>query len=207
MDARSFFFLLFAAVACGSAVAVVVSGNIVRMACYLVVSLSAVAVLFFLAGAEFVGALQLMVYVGGTMVLLVFGVMLTARGPAASLPTGGGQWIVAAIVGGSLLAVLLQTVTSVADWNHHEQEIAAEDTATPLGLGLLGVRVDKSDGDGRSGYLLPFEIVSVHLVVVLIGAAYLARARRKKTQLPGVGNAGQAPPLNIVSDDPKSPNP
>ena len=61
--------------------AVVVTGNIVRMACYLVVSLAAVAGLFFLAGADFLGAVQLMVYVGGTMVLLVFGVMLTARGP------------------------------------------------------------------------------------------------------------------------------
>ena len=107
----SFFFLLFAAVTCGSAVAVVLSSNIVRMACYLVVSLGAVAALFFLAGAEFVGALQLMVYVGGTMVLLVFGVMLTARGPAASLHTPGGQWIVALIVGGSLLADYLHAVS------------------------------------------------------------------------------------------------
>ena len=51
--------------------------------------------LFFLAGADFLGAVQLMVYVGGTMVLLVFGVMLTARGPFVSMKTGGGQWILA----------------------------------------------------------------------------------------------------------------
>ena len=75
--------------------AVVVTGNIVRMACFLVVSLAAVAGLFFLAGADFLGAVQLMVYVGGTMVLLVFGVMLTARGPFVSMKTGGGQWIMA----------------------------------------------------------------------------------------------------------------
>ena len=77
---HSFFFLLLAAIACAFAVAVVVTGNIVRMACYLIVSLAAVAGLFFLAGADFLGAVQLMVYVGGTMVLLVFGVMLTAAG-------------------------------------------------------------------------------------------------------------------------------
>ena len=58
--------------------------------------------LFFLAGADFLGAVQLMVYVGGTMVLLVFGVMLTARGPFVSMKTGGGQWIMATIVGGAL---------------------------------------------------------------------------------------------------------
>ena len=52
-----------------------------------------------------------------------------------------------------------------------------------LGLGLMGVRVDQLEqpdaalAQGMSGYLLPFEIISVHLLVVLIGAAYLARAR------------------------------
>ena len=110
------FLLLFAIVACASAVAVVVTGNIVRMACWLVVSLGAVAGLFFLAGADFLGAVQLMVYVGGTMVLLVFGVMLTARGPFVSMKTGGGQWIMATIIGGSLLAVLLQAALSIPDW-------------------------------------------------------------------------------------------
>ena len=58
-------------------------------------------------------------------------------------------------------------------------------TATPLGMALVGPRVDKLDPtvetprEGMSGYLFPFEIVSVHLLVVLIGAAYLARAKRK----------------------------
>ena len=61
-------------------------------------------------------------------------------------------------------------------------------TATRLGMGLLGVRVDKLEGRspelqrGMSGYLLPFEIVSVHLLVVLVGAAYLARTKRRATR-------------------------
>src|SRR5208282_5407355 len=109
----SFFFLFFALVTCVFAVAVVVSNNIVRMASYLVASLCGVAGLFFLAGAEFLGAMQLMVYVGGTLVLLVFGVMLTARGPFISLQTGGGQWVLAVAIGAALSIVLLQTVLSV----------------------------------------------------------------------------------------------
>jgi hypothetical protein len=51
-------------------------------------------------------------------------------------------------------------------------------------MALLGVRVDELAAAGtgaRGGYLLPFEIVSVHLLVVLVGAAYLARAKRRKT--------------------------
>ena len=109
----SFFFLFFALVTCVFAVAVVVSNNIVRMAAYLVASLCGVAGLFFLSGAQFLGAMQLMLYVGGTVVLLVFGVMLTARGPFVSMRSGGGQWILALLAGGSLLAVLLQNVGQV----------------------------------------------------------------------------------------------
>jgi NADH:ubiquinone oxidoreductase subunit 6 (subunit J) len=89
---HSFFFLLFAAMACGFAVAVVAAANVVRMALYLVLSLAATAGLFLLAGAEFVGAMQLMIYVGGTLVLLVFGVMLTAQAPFVSIATSTGQW-------------------------------------------------------------------------------------------------------------------
>jgi NADH-quinone oxidoreductase subunit J len=55
--------------------------------------------------------------------------------------------------------------------------LATEPTAAPVGLGLLGIRPDRQDS---SGYLLVFEIISVHLLVVLIGAAYLARAQRKR---------------------------
>ena len=109
----SFFFLFFALATCVFAVAVVLSNNIVRMAAYLVASLCGVAGLFFLSGAQFLGAMQLMLYVGGTVVLLVFGVMLTARGPFVSMQSGGGQWILALLAGGSLLAVLLQTIVQV----------------------------------------------------------------------------------------------
>ena len=95
---HSVMFLLFAAVACVAAVAVVAADNIVRMALYLVVSLAATAGLFFLAGAEFVGAMQLMIYVGGTLVLLVFGVMLTAQAPFVSIKSGGGDRVLAGFV-------------------------------------------------------------------------------------------------------------
>ncbi len=204
MDAinwHSVFFLLFAGLACAFAVGTVVSGNIVRMASCLVVALSATAGLFFLAGADFLGAAQLMVYVGGTLVLLIFGVMLTARGPFVSMKTGGGQWILALLLSGCLLTILLQAAFSVGSWGKlsgtdkaqtvaatksaTKQATAVEPTSVKLGLGLLGVRVDQLEENdpttrrGMSGYLLPFEIISVHLLVVLIGAAYLARAKRR----------------------------
>jgi NADH:ubiquinone oxidoreductase subunit 6 (subunit J) len=179
-------FLLFAALACACAVAVVLADNVVRMAFYLVLSLGATAGLFFLAGAEFVGAMQLMIYVGGTLVLLVFGVMLTAQAPFVSIKTTTGDRVLAGLVGAALLAVLLQAAFRVDAWRRPAVAAVASPTATPLGMALLGVRVD-APTDGvpaaavRSGYLLPFEIVSVHLLVVLVGAAYLARAKRRRT--------------------------
>jgi len=185
----SFFFLLFGAVACAFALAVVFTGNVVRMAFYLVLSLAATAGLFFLAGAEFVGAMQILIYVGGTLVLLIFGVMLTAQEPFISMKTTSGDWLLAAIVGGSLLAVLLPVAFTVPAWRGAErsdvESISVKPTATQLGMGLLGARVDATDQEndslvaGMSGYLLPFEIIAMHLLVVLVGAAYLARARRR----------------------------
>src|ERR1043165_7033513 len=100
MNWHSFYFLVFSIFACGFALAVVFSSNIVRMAFYLVLALGATAGLFFLAGSDFIGAMQLLIYVGGTLVLLIFGVMLTAQGPFVSMRAKGGDWVVAALVGG-----------------------------------------------------------------------------------------------------------
>lgn len=184
---QSAFFMLFAVLACACAVAVVLADNVVRMAFYLVLSLGATAGLFFLAGAEFVGAMQLMIYVGGTLVLLVFGVMLTAQAPFVAIKPSSGDKVLAGMVGAALLAVLLQAAFRVEAWRRPAAAAAAATTApsaTPLGMALLGIRVDDPSAGStgvRSGYLLPFEIVSIHLLVVLVGAAYLARAKRRRT--------------------------
>ena len=190
MNWHSLYFYLFAGIACLAALGVLFSSNVVRMAVHLIVSLASTAVLFMLAGAEFVGAMQIMIYVGGTLVLLIFGVMLTAQATFVSMKTSAAEWIIAAIVGGSLFFLLLQTAFSVPNWQATRQDQASlpaaeSKSATPLGLGFLGVRIDKvaeqDDGfrGGMSGYLLPFEIVSVHLLVVLVGAAYLARTKKQ----------------------------
>jgi len=186
---HSVFFLLYALAAIGFAIAVVATSNIVRMAFYLTLCLGATAGLFFLAGAQFVGSMQLLIYVGGTLVLLIFGVMLTAQARFISMQTSGAEWVLAAVVGGSLLALLLQAAYSVESWNSPRENY---DTLTmfdarssaPIGLALTGVRVDKLDESdetlrrGMSGYLFPFVIVSMHLLVVLIGAGYMARSKR-----------------------------
>ena len=184
------------------AVGVVVSQNIVRSAAWLLFALAAgVAGVFFLLDAQFVGATQLLVYVGGTLVLVVFGVMLTAQGPFIRMRINAAEWAIAGSVG-----LLLYTVLSVsllrADWGWAKPGPMAD--SKTLGEAFLGVReaaplaaVGSTEAAGditgipakkgqstpartRVSYLLPFEIVSVHLLVVLIAAAYLARAKRRK---------------------------
>jgi hypothetical protein len=81
---------------------------------------------------------------------------------------------------------LLQAAFSVEAWRRPGLGEVAQPAATPIGVALVGVRVDEPPAGTppgvRSGYLLPFEIVSIHLLVVLVGAAYLARAKRRRTQ-------------------------
>jgi NADH-quinone oxidoreductase subunit J len=183
--------VLFAVIATAtavSAVAVVVERNVVRMAIWLLFTLIGVSLLYFLLGAEFVGAAQMIVYVGGTLVLVVFGVMLTAQGPLRELRTNRLEWIVGGTLGAALFALLVFVSLQFGS------RFAGDDVLPgigPLGLSFLGVS-ETTPSENLSGvpddspmkrtpvaYLLPFEIVSVHLLVVLIGAAYLARAKRR----------------------------
>jgi NADH-quinone oxidoreductase subunit J len=191
MSLNTILFWVLALLASGSAIAVVVSQNVVRMAAWLLFALGGTAGIFFLLHADFVGATQLLVYVGGTLVLVVFGVMLTAQGPFVSMKTSAAEWGISAIVGLLLFGVLASTLFT-ANWNRSVEDEQPEKLSQTLdtieaGKGFLGfpvgpVQTNSSEGRGRvrTSYLLPFEIVSVHLLVVLIGAAYLARAKRRR---------------------------
>src|SRR5262245_29615232 len=152
---------LFAAIAMAtglSALSVVFSRNIVRSAVWLLFTLIGVSLLYFLLGAEFVGATQLIVYVGGTMVLVVFAVMLTAQQQFLKIRTRPQEWLVGGILAGSLFVLLVNT-----SWRLGEGKTSPPAEPMP-GAGQLGVGF-------LSTYLLPFEIISVHLLVVLVGAA------------------------------------
>lgn len=217
---QSFLFWTIAGMTAGSAIATVVTHHIVRSATWLLFTLAGTSGLFFLIGADLVGAIQLLVYVGGTLILVVFGVMLTAQGPFVSMRTSSAEWGVTAATGISLLAVLLlaifpkvrlgSEIDGVKDAPHvkfapklENQESATSNYAMTIGQGFSGVPigpahrdpnfippvtqkadgpVDVSGGIVRAHYLLPFELISVHLLVVLIGAAYLARAKRRRRE-------------------------
>jgi NADH-quinone oxidoreductase subunit J len=191
-------FYLLAAITGVSAVAVVVTQNIVRAAVWLLFTLAGVSGLFFLLAADFVGATQLLVYVGGTLVLVVFGVMLTAQGPFVNMRIGAAEWAIALSVGLTLYGILATSLVISKPFEAGgSQPVSVEmPDSTMLGQALLGQSQASPNGlvsgvprtappriRQPMSYLLPFEIVSVHLLVVLIGAAYLARAKRRRSAL------------------------
>lgn len=180
LDSIVFYFL--AAVALVGAAGILVSRNIVRTAMWLLATLAAVAGLYFLLGAAFVGAIQLIVYAGGTLVLIIFGVMLTAKNPNVSYTPRTAE-----IVLGVVLCVLLASgLVAVlhADFNKVADQTARLDTLQrdqlSPGASEQPRNTDATESIGRrllGDYLLPFEVLSLLLLAVLIGAAYLGRPK------------------------------
>ncbi len=165
MDLFKVVFYLFALITLVASSFVVFSKNIVRSAFSLLFALFGVAGLYVLLLADFLAVTQLMIYVGGILVLIIFGVMLTHRQVSVDMKTGTLQiWpalIITAALAGSLVAISYSTEWKISPM------VEAGPTAPKLGEMLLG------------GYLLPFEIASVVLLVALIGAAMIARRERK----------------------------
>ena len=201
MTFAQFLFWTVAALSGLSAIMVVVTQNIVRAAAWLLFALAGTAGVYFLLGSDLIGAAQLIVYVGGTLVLVVFGVMLTAQGPFVSLKTGAGEWAFAVLIGIALYATLAVS-TLITVWPAQQRPPIADERSSSnvamLGEALIGVKSATPDAElpipgghvrQKMSYLLPFEIVSVHLLVVLIGAAYLARAKRRAADLSEGGGA------------------
>jgi NADH-quinone oxidoreductase subunit J len=169
-------FAVIAVVTAGSALGVVLSRSVVRAAVWLLFSLIGVSLVYFLLGAEFLGAAQLIIYVGGTLVLVVFGVMLTSQGPFAGPRTRPAEWVAGGLLAGSLFVLIVTISLDLArPAPTPERPLPG---VGPLGLTFLGVPEQPGTASGLA-FLLPFEIVSVHLLVVLIAAAYLARAKKK----------------------------
>jgi NADH-quinone oxidoreductase subunit J len=164
-------FYAMAAVMVLSAWAIVLSQNIVRMAVYLLLTLASAAGFYFMLGAEFLAAIQLIVYAGGTLILIIFGVMLTSKNPFMQLRAALWERVVgiviALVLAGLLLLAMVNTTRPV-----EVQEAAAELSGGHTQVAALGRAL-------LSEYVVPFEVSGVLLLVVMIGAAFMARRRAK----------------------------
>lgn len=158
-------FYLVAAVTAGSALGVCATRNIVRMAVWLFVALGAVAMLYLLLAAPFLAAIQLVVYAGGTLILLIFGVMLTSKSPWVRFDCPKLELVAATGVCVLLLVCLVIVLTS-STFAAGPQAATTGATVADLGRRLM------------TTYLVPFEVGGVLLMIVMVGAAHLARQER-----------------------------
>lgn len=144
---------------------VVFSPNIVHAGFSLMFTLFGVAGLYAYLGADFIAVTQVMVYVGGILVLVLFTVMMT-RVPKSDKPRRGlDRYVPAAVFAALVFAVLYKTITAV-QWNG--SEMVAEATIAEIGTNLM------------TNYLFPFEYVSLVLLAAMIGAAILIRESKTR---------------------------
>ena len=161
MLARNIAFYLLAAAMVAAAFRLVTTKNVVRAALFLAVVLGGVAGIFILLAAEFVAWVQVLVYIGAIVVLLLFGVMLTRAPIGQEGDLDNDQRWAAALVAlfllGSLVAILADTF--------EDQKIV-----------FRGVQRTGPVSDSIFGtYVVPFEVSSVLLLAALVGAVALAR--------------------------------
>ena len=161
--AEQIVFYTFAALMIASAMMVVYGKNLIYSAFALLATFFGVAVLYVLLGADFLAGAQLLLYVGGILILLLFGVMLTHRIYDMDLKTETFQVIPGAVVSLTVFATLVAVVYRTP-WKQVGVVVEGP-TTEPIGRLFL------------TDYILPFEAASVLLLVALIGAAMIVRGR------------------------------
>ncbi|MGE5315324.1 MAG: NADH-quinone oxidoreductase subunit J [Acidobacteriota bacterium] len=160
-------FYILAATVLASASIVVFSRNIVYSAFSLLFTFFGVAGLYVLLNSDFLAITQLMVYVGGILVLILFGVMLTNKVVSVDIKTGTLQMIPATILSAVVAGILL-TVFLYTGWAGAGAGADVKTTAPKIGEALI------------TSHALLFEVASVVLLVAIIGAAMIARREKSK---------------------------
>ena len=202
-------FYPFAFIAVVGALGVVLSKHIVRMAVYLLFTLGAVAFLYFLLAAEFLAVIQLVVYVGGTLILIIFGIMLTSKNPFLRLEVPLSEryfgWVIGIIAVAIMISLGFACIPSAIEGTGDlAASVASGDTIA--GTAAEGDSNSTLTAPGPSGsgveaigrslllrYLVPFELAGVVLLVVMIGAAYLAKGRHEDADDDDTVGAGRGP--------------
>jgi len=154
-------FYILAALIVGSGVMVVTLKNVFHSLLFLVLCFFSVAGIYVLLHAEFVAAVQVLIYVGAVTVLLIFAIMMTAKIYSPSVRQLNDQVVPGLIIVGAILIVTLWALSRTA-WNVSQDVLAGQSTNV-IGKSLL------------TTYVLPFEVVSVVLITALIGAIIIAR--------------------------------
>lgn len=164
MQMSTFFFYLLASIVLGTALYSVLSRNIFRSAIFLLFSLLGIAGIYLMMEAEFLAAVQTIVYVGGIVVLIIFSIFLTQQA-GVDLPAPLRSRTVFAILGALAGFILI----SMQLLDHAFRS----DLSSPVTMDVRNIG-SKMISTGDGGYALPFELVSVLLLAAMIGCIVIA---------------------------------
>lgn len=170
MPVPQLLFYLFAALIVATALVVLFTRNVLYAAFSLIFTFLGIAAIYVLAGADFIAVTQIIVYIGGILVLMIFGVMLTNKEGGKAVRVGSHNLFWGLLTGAGMLAVLLLVILKVdyksLDWIQHamRQEVPTEQS----GVETIGQLL-------MSRYVLPFELAGLLLLIALIGAAFIAK--------------------------------
>ncbi len=152
-----------------SALGILIAKNVVHAVFMLVLVFLGIAGVFIISNAEFVGVTQIMIYIGGVLILMMFGIMLTHRIDGKRLESEHRRVIIASILGLGLLGVLLYPIKDGFPlFKSPNSTESGFSTTEQIGIHLMTTE------------LLALEITAVLLLMALIGAAYIAGLNLKK---------------------------
>ena len=167
MSAIGFIFYFFLLTAAASAIGILLSKNVFKAALLLLLCLVSVAALYVLASAEFVAITQILIYAGGVMVVIIFGIMLTKKYSGKALEAGHTNLFYGILAGSLLLGLLIYSLANMtlpANTSVNTSPILPE----TIGVNLI------------TKFALPFELTGVLLLISLIAAAVLASFVKSK---------------------------
>ena len=159
-------FYLLAILTVVAAIGVVTVPNVVHAALLLILTLLGVAGFYVLLSSEFLALVQVLIYAGAVATIILFGLMLTRGGQGLPSVPAGAQWPLALLAAGAL-AVVLWTAVLDSEWPRDVGEV------TLVSMGTLAGALFRD-------WLLPFEVVSLVLLVALIGAIVISRQEEEE---------------------------
>jgi NADH:ubiquinone oxidoreductase subunit 6 (subunit J) len=170
MSMQAILFYLFAIGAIFSGVGILITRNILRGVLMLLVALLCIAGIYVLAFAEFVAVVQLLIYAGGVLVVIIFGIMLTAKISGKPLIVKNSKWGAGLITAFSFLFFLIYFFYQ--EKFRDSTAVANDGGYTPINQ--VGIKL-------MSDFVLPFEVAGILLLISLIGAAVVASYDKKES--------------------------
>lgn len=167
MNGLSIALYVFEGLACISALGILFVKNVFHAALLLIVCLLALAGIFVLYNAEFIAVTQILIYAGGVLVLIIFGIMLTSRIAGEQLVVKN-QYVFSAGFISLFMAMLLIKLFEGQQFYQSGNKVLATHTIRPIGISLM------------SDYVFPFEVAGVVLLVALLSAAVTASSFNSK---------------------------